>query len=75
MIESNIIKRFIVKTFTQHSRAELGDIAAVAMSAVRSKFFVNESVCVLPSRQAGKIVRCSRDVCSRASSAASDSPP
>jgi len=37
-------------------------IAAVAMSAVRSKFFVNESVCVLPSRQAGKIVRCSRDV-------------
>lgn len=61
MIESNIIKRFIVKTFTQHSRAGLGDIAAVVMSAISSRFFVNESVCILPSRWAGKIQHCSRD--------------
>ncbi|KAI5170341.1 hypothetical protein PAEPH01_1351 [Pancytospora epiphaga] len=62
MIESNIIKRFIVKTFTQYNHGTLNDIAGIVMSTVKSRFFINESVCILSSGKVGKITRCNKDI-------------
>lgn len=61
MIESNIIKRYIVKTFMQYGRLGIDEAAEVIMSALNAKFFLHESVLILSSQQPGKISHCSRD--------------
>lgn len=61
MIESNIIKRFIVKTFMQHSRSSIGEISETIMIALGSKFFVNESVIIRDTQELGKVTKCTKD--------------
>lgn len=59
MIESNIIKRFIVKSFMQNSRLEIPDIASKIISVLEEKFFLNENVVLLDGQKQGKIIKCS----------------
>lgn len=60
MIESNIIKRYIVKTFMQNSEGEIEKKAADIMAGLSSRFLLNESV-VIPSKQInGKIIKCTK---------------
>lgn len=61
MIESNIIKRYIVKMFMQHSRLGVDEVARTVMSALGTKLFLHESVLVLSTQTPGKISHCSRD--------------
>lgn len=61
MIESNIIKRLIVKTFMQNSRRRLEEIAEIVMRILNTKFFVNETVIIKESGKIGKVLRCNGD--------------
>lgn len=55
MIESSIIKRFIVKTFMQNSEADLPKVAEMVMDSLSTRFIPNERV-LIPSRNlSGKI--------------------
>lgn len=45
----------------QHNRLTIMDIAETITVALASKFFLNESVIVTATRQAGKITHCSKD--------------
>lgn len=55
MIESNIIKRFVVKMFLQYNRLNLKEIAIKIMETLTHNFFMNESVIVKNTRRVGKI--------------------
>lgn len=55
MIESNIIKRFIVKTFMHHSRIGIEEIAEKIMASLKC-IFINKN-----TQQPGKIVKCQKD--------------
>lgn len=60
MIESNIVKRFIVKTFMQNSGQGIQKIAEMVINVLSSRLMLNENV-IIPSRErAGKIVKCSK---------------
>lgn len=62
MIESNIIKRFIVKTFMQNSECGVQKIAEMVMNILSSRFMLNENV-IVPSRELyGKIVKCTKNI-------------
>ncbi|KAI4292268.1 hypothetical protein PAPHI01_1559 [Pancytospora philotis] len=61
MIESNIIKRFLVSLFMKNSRLDAMEFTNLAVSTLNSRFFVNESVIVLSLNARGKITRCSKD--------------
>ncbi|ELA41971.1 uncharacterized protein VICG_00988 [Vittaforma corneae ATCC 50505] len=62
MIESNIIKRFIVKTFMQNSECGIQKIAEMIVNTLFSRFMLNENV-VVPSRELyGKIVKCTKHI-------------
>ncbi len=72
MIESNIIKRFIVKSFMRNSESEIEKIAEITFNLLNNKFLLNENV-IIPSLEefnmneranvisSGKIVKCNRD--------------
>jgi len=62
MIESNIIKRFIVKSFLQNSEVEIPKIADIIMNSLTNRFLLNESVLVPSKNISGKISRCSKSV-------------
>lgn len=61
MIESNIIKRFIVKTFMQYSRLSIGEVATKVMETLESKIFINESIIIKVTQQVGKIAACNKE--------------
>lgn len=61
MIESNIIKRFIVKSFMQNNELEISKIADIVMETLSSRFLLNESVYV-DGDVSGKISKCSRTI-------------
>ena len=56
MIESNILKRFLVKLFIDNSRSDLGELASVAMNVLKKRFFPNESITVKSPVGRGKII-------------------
>lgn len=61
MIESNIIKRFIVKSFMQNSECDISKIAEITFNSLVNRFLLNENV-VLPTLElSGKIVKCSKE--------------
>lgn len=61
MIESNIIKRFIVKIFMQNSECSIQKIANIAISTLSSRFMLNENIFIPSREQYGKIVKCNKD--------------
>lgn len=61
MIESNIIKRYIVKVFIQNSCLDITDIASNVISTLEKKYFLNESVCITSTKTYGKISHCCKD--------------
>lgn len=60
MIESNIIKRFIVKTFMQNSESDVPKIAEMVMDSLSTRFMPNEHVFVPSKNLSGKICGCSK---------------
>lgn len=61
MIESNLIRRFIIKAFMQKSRNDIETVASSTFEALCSRFLLNESVFIRSTRELGKIQRCSKD--------------
>lgn len=63
MIESNIIKKFIVKSFLENNQSNLSEITAKIMLTLSLKFFINETVIVKKTGKIGKIVVFNQDKC------------
>lgn len=61
MIESNIIKRFIVKCFMQNSESNIEKIAEDAFDKLSKRFLLNENVIIPSMDENGKIIKCSKE--------------
>lgn len=61
MIESNIIKRFLVKKFMQNNDNNTVNVAELAFKNLSTRFFLNETVIVISKNAVGKIVAFSKD--------------
>lgn len=61
MIESNIIKRHLVKCFMQNSESSIEKIAEDAYDKLSQRFLLNENVILQSSEESGKIVKCSKE--------------
>lgn len=57
MIESNIIKRFIVKSFMQNNESEIKKVSRRIFDDLNSRFLINESVVVPSLNLTGRIAK------------------
>lgn len=61
MIESNIIKRFLVKKFMQNNDCDLRNITEISFKNLSTRFFLNETVLIISKNTFGKITSFSKD--------------
>ncbi|KAI5154606.1 hypothetical protein ENBRE01_3422, partial [Enteropsectra breve] len=61
MIESNIIKRYIIKSFMQHSHLPITDITEKIICTLNCRLLINESVVVKSTGETGKVAKCAKN--------------